>query len=59
MSSKNNKKRNNKQADVTAEVRTERIRSRAHEIWESCGCPDGQDREHWLQAESDIDKLTS
>jgi hypothetical protein len=59
MSSKNNKKKNGKRTDVTAEERTQRIRSRAREIWESGGCPHGQDQEHWLQAESEIDKLTS
>jgi Protein of unknown function (DUF2934) len=59
MSSKNNKKKNGNQTDFTVEGRIERIRSRAREIWESCGCPHGQDQEHWLQAESEIDKLTS
>jgi hypothetical protein len=59
MSSKNNKKKNGNQTNVTAEERIERIRNRAHEIWESCGCPPGQDHEHWLQAESEIDRHTS
>jgi hypothetical protein len=59
MSSKNNKKRNGNQTEVMADERIERIRSRAHEIWESCGCPRGQDQDHWLRAESEVDKLTS
>jgi hypothetical protein len=59
MSSKNNKKKNGNQTDVTAEERIERIRSRAHEIWESGGCLHGQDQEYWLQAESEIDKRMS
>lgn len=30
--------------------REDRIRHRAHEIWESEGRPDGRDTEHWQQA---------
>jgi len=44
---------------MTAEKRVERIRSRAHSIWESCGCPHGRDQEHWLQAESELNKLVN
>ena len=33
-----------------AGVDDERIRARAHEIWESEGRPEGRDREHWEQA---------
>jgi len=33
----------------------DRIRQRAHAIWESLGRPDGQDREHWDQATREID----
>ncbi|MET3858525.1 response regulator [Rhizobium sp. OAE497] len=29
------------------------ISRRAHEIWQSEGCPNGRDREHWSQAVSD------
>ena len=29
----------------------QRIQQRAYEIWESEGCPSGQDQEHWLRAE--------
>jgi hypothetical protein len=57
MSSKNNKKKNGKPTEITTDNRIGRITTRAHEIWESCGCPQGQDQEHWLQAESEIDKL--
>ena len=35
--------------------RQERIRKRAHAIWESHGRPDGSDREHWEQATREID----
>jgi len=27
------------------------IACRAYQIWESQGCPDGRDEEHWAQAE--------
>lgn len=32
----------------------ERIRARAHELWESHGKPEGLDEEFWLKAESEI-----
>jgi hypothetical protein len=35
--------------------RQERIRKRAHAIWESHGRPHGSDREHWEQATREID----
>ncbi|WP_348631135.1 DUF2934 domain-containing protein [Rhizobium leguminosarum] len=31
------------------------ISRRAHEIWQSEGCPNGRDREHWSQAVDDWD----
>lgn len=34
--------------------RDERIRQRAHELWELAGRPHGQDADHWLQAEQEI-----
>ncbi|WP_072295051.1 DUF2934 domain-containing protein [Paracoccus sp. SM22M-07] len=34
--------------------RNEQIRQRAHQIWEAAGCPDGQDAEHWRQAEQQL-----
>ena len=37
--------------------RQERIRKRAHAIWESNGRPHGSDREHWEQATREIDAL--
>jgi hypothetical protein len=35
--------------------REERIRARAHAIWEYEGQPDGRDAEHWSKAEREID----
>ena len=32
----------------------ERVRERAHAIWEAAGRPEGKDQEHWLQAEAEI-----
>lgn len=32
----------------------ERIRRRAHELWESEGRPHGRDADHWTQAEAEI-----
>ena len=36
-------------------VREQRIRQRAHRIWEQSGSPDGQEAQHWQQAEREID----
>ncbi len=33
----------------------ERIRRRAHEIWEGEGRPEGRDGEHWAQASREIE----
>jgi hypothetical protein len=33
----------------------ERIRRRAHEIWEQEGRPEGRDQEHWAQASREIE----
>ena len=30
------------------------IAVRAYHIWESEGCPDGRDLDHWVQAESEL-----
>ena len=30
--------------------REDRIRARAHQIWEEQGCPEGRHEEHWRQA---------
>lgn len=35
--------------------RQERIRRRAHEIWEQAGKPEGSHMEHWEQATAEID----
>jgi hypothetical protein len=32
----------------------EEVRDRAHKIWEKSGRPEGQDAEHWLQAEKEL-----
>lgn len=32
----------------------DRIRQRAHEIWEAEGRPEGRDRDHWQQAEQEL-----
>jgi hypothetical protein len=36
--------------------REERIRARAHEIWEKAGRPLGEDMRHWVQAAREIDE---
>jgi hypothetical protein len=36
--------------------RQERIRNRAHQIWQEEGHPAGQDERHWHQAAADIDR---
>ena len=43
----------------TKRVREERIRVRAHEIWEHEGKPHGRHGEHWRQAEEEIDAEAS
>ena len=35
--------------------RQDRIRQRAHEIWEQAGRPEGAHQEHWEQATAEID----
>ena len=37
--------------------RHERIRQRAHEIWEQAGRPEGAHMEHWDQATAEIDAV--
>jgi hypothetical protein len=34
----------------------ERISHRAYRIWQSEGCPQGRDKDHWVQAEKDIER---
>jgi hypothetical protein len=36
----------------------DQIAQRAREIWERRGCPQGQDREIWLEAEAQLTKET-
>jgi hypothetical protein len=35
--------------------REEKIRARAHELWELEGRPEGADERHWLQAAAEVD----
>jgi hypothetical protein len=39
--------------------RQDRIRQRAHEIWEQAGRPEGAHQEHWEQATAEIDGAAS
>ena len=39
--------------------RQDRIRQRAHEIWEQAGRPEGAHQEHWEQATAEIDGATA
>ncbi|PTE07889.1 DUF2934 domain-containing protein [Mesorhizobium helmanticense] len=39
--------------------RQERIRKRAHAIWEQAGRPDGAHQQHWDQAAGEIDSEDS
>jgi hypothetical protein len=39
--------------------RQERIRRRAHAIWEQAGRPDGAHQQHWDQAAAEIDGVES
>ncbi|RWM80154.1 MAG: DUF2934 domain-containing protein [Mesorhizobium sp.] len=39
--------------------RQERIRRRAHAIWEQAGRPDGAHQQHWDQAAAEIDREES
>ncbi|WP_288078843.1 DUF2934 domain-containing protein [Shinella sp.] len=36
--------------------REEKIRKRAHELWQQEGRPDGKPDDHWYQAEREIDQ---
>ncbi len=35
--------------------KVERVKTKAHEIWEREGRPDGRHDEHWRQAEAEVD----
>jgi hypothetical protein len=35
---------------VMLDAREERIRAKAHDLWEADGKPEGRDRDHWEQA---------
>lgn len=34
--------------------REQRVRQRAHDIWQTEGCPEGRAKEHWARAEQEI-----
>jgi hypothetical protein len=38
----------------TVKIAHEQIAQRAHEIWVKQGCRDGQDQQHWLEAERQV-----
>jgi hypothetical protein len=38
------------------DAREERIKAKAHELWEADGKPEGRDREHWEQAVKLVDE---
>jgi Protein of unknown function (DUF2934) len=42
-------------SDQEERKREEKIRLRALEIWREQGCPNGRAREHWEQAEREVD----
>lgn len=35
--------------------REDRIRARAHEIWQREGSPEGRENDHWKEAEQELD----
>jgi hypothetical protein len=35
----------------------ERVRVRAHQLWEQAGKPEGRDEEFWLQAENEVREM--
>jgi hypothetical protein len=46
-----------KTVDLSAEDHAriqEQITIRAYELWQQAGCPHGNDKAHWLQAEREI-----
>jgi hypothetical protein len=42
------------QAPAGSPVPREKIAMRAYEKWQRCGCQHGHDRQHWLEAESEL-----
>ncbi|UKJ75649.1 DUF2934 domain-containing protein [Azospirillum brasilense] len=43
------------EAEKLEQDRAERVRRRAHDIWERDGRPEGRHDEHWAQAEAEVD----
>ncbi len=54
MKSKRHKNNNGPSKSTTELVFRDQIEKRAHEIWLAAGCPHGDDRSHWLQAEREV-----
>jgi hypothetical protein len=49
---------NNRRSDeeiVMADEKMDQLRSRAYQIWEREGRPQGRDLEHWLEAERELE----
>ncbi len=44
---------------IPDQTREERIRAKAHALWEKEGRPDGQDGRHWDEAQKLIDEADS
>jgi len=42
-----------------AQTREERIREKAHALWEKAGRPAGQDTQHWEEAEKLVNEADS
>ena len=40
--------------DAVTEIRAERVRQRAHELWEQEGRPEERQDEHWARASRDL-----
>jgi hypothetical protein len=45
--------------NIMNDNREEQVRIRAYDIWEKAGRPYGLDRDHWLQAVSEIEGMRS
>ena len=43
-------------ADTRTSDREERIRQRAHRLWEEAGRPEGAAQDHWERAAQDLDR---
>jgi hypothetical protein len=50
----NSTKTVNSQHQTHTEICPSDVARRADQIWEAAGCPNGQDLDHWLQAETEL-----